>query len=252
MYSSSGRSRAQTRTVHLDAAASRGMVQPMTSSSRTVGRPREPDLDERILDAARTVYGDRGWSGFTVDEVARRAGVGKGSLYLRWPNKAALLVDAVRSAAPPLGNINMGNLEKDLQEFARQWMAFVQSIEGTMVTRLSMDRQANEELAAVIGERDYPDYIRSTRALVRRAVQRGEIDSGITPTLIADLVAGAITTHVRSTPPELAQIAHTEKYVTQLVSVVLRGVGYRDPSKADNSADDSTHNGGISGAPAIS
>jgi len=180
------------------------------------------------LDAARTVYGDRGWSGFTVDEVARRAGVGKGSLYLRWPNKAALLVDAVRSAAPSVGNINLGNLELDLREFARQWMAFVQSVEGSMISRLVMDRRSNEELAAVIGELDYPDYIRSTRALVRRAVERGEIEPGITPTLIADLVAGAITTHVRSTPPGLAKIAHTESYLTQLVDVVLRGVGYRD------------------------
>ena len=205
----------------------------MTTSSRTVGRPREPDLDGRVLDAARTVYGDRGWSGFTVDEVARRAGVGKGSLYLRWPNKAALLVDAVRSAAPPLGNINHGNLEADLREFARQWMAFVQSIEGTMVSRLIMDRQSNEELAAVIGEHDYPDYIRSTRALVRRAIDRREIDPDITPTLIADLVAGAITTHVRSTPPGLAEIAHTENYLSQLVAIVLRGVGYRHLPQQD-------------------
>ncbi|WP_327097608.1 TetR/AcrR family transcriptional regulator [Nocardia vinacea] len=205
----------------------------MTSSSRAVGRPRVPNLDERVLDAARTVYGDRGWSGFTVDEVAKRAGVGKGSLYLRWPNKAALLVDAVRSAAPSVGNINLGNLELDLREFARQWMAFAQSIEGLMTSRLLMDRQSNKELAEVIGELDYPDYIRATRALVRRAVERGEIDPGITPTLIADLVAGAITTHVRSTPAGLAKIAHTESYLTQLVDTVLRGVDYRSPSPED-------------------
>ena len=214
--------------------ANHGMVQAMTSSSRAVGRPRVPNLDERVLDAARTVYGDRGWSGFTVDEVAKRAGVGKGSLYLRWPNKAALLVDAVRSAAPSVGNINLGNLELDLREFARQWMAFAQSIEGLMTSRLLMDRQSNKELAEVIGELDYPDYIRATRALVRRAVERGEIDPGITPTLIADLVAGAITTHVRSTPPGLAQVAHTESYLTQLVNTVLRGVGYRNPSPEDS------------------
>lgn len=205
----------------------------MPLSPRTVGRPRQPDLDGRVLDVARTVYGDRGWSGFTVDEVARRAGVGKGSLYLRWPNKAALLVAAVRSAAPPLGNINLGNLEADLREFARQWMAFTRSIEGTMISRLIMDRHSNEELAAVIGEHDYPDYIRSTRALVRRAVERGEVDPGVTPTLIADLVAGAITTHVRSTPPGLAEIAHTERYLTQLVTTVLRGVGYRGFSEQE-------------------
>lgn len=201
--------------------------------SRSPGRPRLPDLDEQILDAARSVYGDRGWSGFTIDEVARRARVGKGSLYLRWPNKAALLVDAVRSAAPSVGSINLGSLELDLKEFARQWMAFVQSAEGWMVSRLVMDTQSNKELAEVIGPRDYPDYIRSTRRLVRRAVERGEIHPGITPTLIADLVAGAITTHVRSTPPALAKAANTEEYVMQLVDTVLLGVGYRSAGSSD-------------------
>lgn len=206
----------------------------MTSSPRTVGRPREPDLEERVLDAARKVYGVRGWSGFTVDEVARRAGVGKGSLYLRWPNKAALLVNAVRSAAPSVGNINLGNLELDLREFARQWMAFARSAEGMMVSRLAMDRQSNEDLAAFIGENDYPEYVRSTRALVRRAVLRGELDPGIKPTLVADLVVGAINTHVRNTPPGLAEVAHTESYLAQLIEIVLRGVEYHPPSLAES------------------
>ena len=38
---------------------------------------------------------DAGWAGFTMEAVARRAGVGKASLYLRWTTKEALLADAV-------------------------------------------------------------------------------------------------------------------------------------------------------------
>lgn len=180
-----------------------------------------------MLAAAREVYGERGWSGFTIDEVARRAGAGKGSLYLRWPDKGALLVAAVRSAVPSVGDIDRGCLEDDLREFARQWMAFVRSKDGSMTTRLWMDRQSHADLAEVLPADDYPAYIRSTRSLVRRAIKRGEIESGVSPAVVGDLVAGAITNHVRSTPEVLAGVAHTDAYVELVVAVVLRGVGYR-------------------------
>jgi DNA-binding transcriptional MerR regulator len=57
------------------------------------GRPRDPDLESRVLAAALRVYAEAGWSGFSFDAVARRAGVGKAPLYLRW--QSGQLVDFV-------------------------------------------------------------------------------------------------------------------------------------------------------------
>ncbi|MDB4966707.1 MAG: TetR family transcriptional regulator [Myxococcales bacterium] len=45
-----------------------------------------------ILDAARTVFAERGWSGFAMSEVAARSGVVKGTLYLYWPTREELLL----------------------------------------------------------------------------------------------------------------------------------------------------------------
>lgn len=64
------------------------------------GRPRDPAIAQRILDSALDVYAERGWAGLTMDEVARRAGVGKAALYLRQPSKEDLLVEAFDSATP--------------------------------------------------------------------------------------------------------------------------------------------------------
>src|SRR6185312_7064410 len=44
-----------------------------------------------ILTAARAHFGERGWAGFSMGEVAARAGVGKGTLYLYWPTRDELL-----------------------------------------------------------------------------------------------------------------------------------------------------------------
>lgn len=57
-------------------------------------RPLVPDRRARILDAARALILERGWPGTTVADVAARAGIGKGAVYLELPDKAAIL-DAV-------------------------------------------------------------------------------------------------------------------------------------------------------------
>ncbi|MCA5893418.1 TetR/AcrR family transcriptional regulator [Isoptericola sp. NEAU-Y5] len=57
-------------------------------------RPLVPDRRGRILDAARALMLERGWSRTTVADVAARAGIGKGAVYLELPGKAAIL-DAV-------------------------------------------------------------------------------------------------------------------------------------------------------------
>ena len=50
----------------------------------------------RSCTSALEEYTEHGWAGFTMDGVARRAGFGKSTLYLRWADKDALLTDAVR------------------------------------------------------------------------------------------------------------------------------------------------------------
>ena len=63
---------------------------------RRRGRPRDPQLEERALEATLAVFGERGWVGLTIDEVAARALVGKSSIYLRWKDKETLLAAALR------------------------------------------------------------------------------------------------------------------------------------------------------------
>src|SRR5256885_10177024 len=54
-------------------------------------RPRQ------ILDAALEVFGERGLAGARLEDIARRAGVSKGTIYLYFPNKEALFREVVRA-----------------------------------------------------------------------------------------------------------------------------------------------------------
>lgn len=72
-------------------------------------RPRNARSDAAILNAAVSLLRERGYAGLTLDEVARRADVGKSSLYSRFPDRAALAAAAVasmqRDLPPPTGEV---------------------------------------------------------------------------------------------------------------------------------------------------
>jgi AcrR family transcriptional regulator len=53
---------------------------------RKRGRPRDPSVDERVLQATREVVAEVGVCGASMSAIADRAGVGKPTIYLRWPN----------------------------------------------------------------------------------------------------------------------------------------------------------------------
>jgi AcrR family transcriptional regulator len=67
------------------------------------GRPPKdlaPEVDERILAAARDLFLARGLAGVSVEEIARRAKASKGTIYARFPTKEALFAAiAMRNAA---------------------------------------------------------------------------------------------------------------------------------------------------------
>ncbi|MGH3753653.1 MAG: TetR/AcrR family transcriptional regulator [Pseudonocardiaceae bacterium] len=67
----------------------------MTSSRNLGGRPRDPELDERILAATRQLLAERGYHGLSIDAVARAAGTTRPSVYLRFAGKENLATSAI-------------------------------------------------------------------------------------------------------------------------------------------------------------
>jgi AcrR family transcriptional regulator len=59
------------------------------------GRPRDPQVDQRITDATIDLLGEKRWPNVTADQIAERAGCGKAAIYRRWPNLARLVRDVV-------------------------------------------------------------------------------------------------------------------------------------------------------------
>src|SRR3954452_824138 len=83
------------------------------ATPRRRGAARTEELLRVTLDLAAEV----GYAGLTIEAVARRAGVGKHTVYRRWPSKAALLLDALsRVWTTDLDYHDTGDVRADLRE----------------------------------------------------------------------------------------------------------------------------------------
>ncbi|MEV6866098.1 TetR/AcrR family transcriptional regulator [Streptosporangium subroseum] len=74
------------------------MTEPSQPPSRGRGRPRDPETDAAILRVALEVFVERGVEGASIEQIAKRASVGKLTIYRRWDSKEKLLAQAIESA----------------------------------------------------------------------------------------------------------------------------------------------------------
>ena len=61
------------------------------------GRPRSPVVDQAILRAALELFIEHGVAGASIEKIAKRAGVGKTSIYRRWSSRETLLAQAIEA-----------------------------------------------------------------------------------------------------------------------------------------------------------
>ena len=97
------------------------------SSGATRGRPRSDQVDQAILHAASSLLVERGLDAMTIEEVAARAGVGKSSIYRRWPSKAHLVHEAVFPTSDATALPNTGSLAGDVREMVSRTAAVLTS-----------------------------------------------------------------------------------------------------------------------------
>lgn len=161
---------------------------------RSEDRPRE------ICAAALDVFAEKGFAAAKVDEIARRAGVSKGTLYLYFADKAELFRAVVRSAVSP-------NLDAMAAAVAASDLAFAEVYPmllarfAEMTTRVPVGAVAK----MVIGEsRNFPELARvwhdevvgkgvaAMTTIVERAQQRGEVVAGEARLYIFSMIAPLI------------------------------------------------------------
>ncbi|MEU6560753.1 TetR/AcrR family transcriptional regulator [Nocardia nova] len=159
------------------------------SSSAPLGRG--PKVRAAVLAATVDELSERGYAAFTIDNVAHRTGVHKTTVYRRWPDREALIAEALaESVAAEIPIPDTGSLDDDLRVLARGVVAWANSASGRAVLAVMVSTAAGLPAPPNSARHVFRDRIRQTLPVVTRAVARGEIPEGTDPAeLIKTLVA---------------------------------------------------------------
>ena len=167
-------------------------------STRSAGRPRDPAVGAAILTATRALLLEVGYASLSIDAVAARAEVGRPTIYRRYPNKAALVFEAVFGKTKANPDPDSGSLVSDLRQ-AYSWAVdeFAAPEARAALPGLVGDLTANPQLASLVrSEVIEPEYGR-VRAALERARQRGEIRPDADLTLAIDAFTGTALARVQ-------------------------------------------------------
>lgn len=140
---------------------------------------------ERILDAALDVFAEKGFADARLDDVAARAGVAKGTIYLYVPSKQALFEALIRSGiAVPIEAIEqrVAKLDLPIEAVLRLIFGFIrQEVLGTRrheIARLVITEAGRfPEIAEFYHREVVSRGMRMLRGVAERAALRGEIRS---------------------------------------------------------------------------
>ena len=158
------------------------------------GRPRDAGRDRAILAATLRILQEHGYGGLTIEGVAVAAGVGRPTIYRRWPSKPALVVAAlVDSNQLALPSPDTGSLRGDLIEVQRRQVELMNAPNARRITAgLVADLATDPELA----EKYVNDYLVPRRAIVWQVLQRhvdsGELDVDVDFAFVYDLLIGPL------------------------------------------------------------
>jgi AcrR family transcriptional regulator len=161
------------------------------------GRPRSARADEAIIDAVLDLVAEGNtFDAVSIEAVATRAGVGKATIYRRWPNKEALIVDAVSSIKGPIPGVRGESVREDLVTLLSQ------------VGRKRENRRAGRVMSCLLPELQRSTTLQNcyqavmeprreaTREVLRRGVRTGELRPDLDIELAVTVLTGPILAQV--------------------------------------------------------
>jgi AcrR family transcriptional regulator len=176
------------------------------------------------LETTAQLLDEGGFVALTIEEVALRAGVGKATIYRRWPTKGVLAFDAFEAsflAHQPLPDT--GTLRGDLLAALRAWIRTVKgTVTGRTLVGLIAEVQRDVALADVWKVRFVQPVRDHHRVLIERAIERGEISPETDPEITLDLLFGSAYHRLLQ-----SHLPLSDRFAQAVVTLIVSGLQAR-------------------------
>ena len=160
----------------------------------TVGRPRSDEAHEAILDAARDLLIEAGYDRLRLEHVAKRAGVGKATIYRRWSSKEELAEALLEQLASPHLTIpDSGDTRNELLQVVTNAIRGLAGSAFGPVVRALLSQIAINPL---LGDPFRESVVRTRRAqvsgVIERGIARGDLRDDADASVATELLVGPV------------------------------------------------------------
>jgi AcrR family transcriptional regulator len=175
----------------------RGAVEPEENRTGTqggsAGRPRSPRIQQAILKAAVDLVLESGFKALSMDAIAGRAGVGRMTIYRRWPNKAAIVMDAFVARVDP-GTLFLPakTYTESIRLQMRTMAKAFRGKDGVLIRALLAEAQFDPELAAAFRERWTMPRRKMAIAFFQQGIKKGFLRPDTDPNAMIDVLYAPI------------------------------------------------------------
>ena len=191
--------------------------------ARRPGRPRSERAERAILDAALELFGESGVGGVCIEAVAARAGVGKATIYRRWPGKEDLLLDALALLKSPLPEPGGASVREDLVAMLR--VMYRDAADPMRMRRYALLLGEGEKYPKIL-QRYKETVVEPRRDMIRSVLRRGTGTGELRPDIDVDvamwLLMGAVIARGKDGAEQI-----TDDYAERVVDEVLAGLAPR-------------------------
>jgi len=190
-----------------------------TCEAKTPGRPRCPVTHQNILQATRELVDEIGFGNLTIEGIAARAGVGKTTIYRRWPNKSSIVMDAFFEDISPVASFpDTGNIREDIRRQMRKLIKELNGPTGCKVATLMANGQFDKEMAEAFRARWIEQRRCEALDVIKRGIEKGEIRNDADPEVLVDALYGPIYFRLLSGHAPL-----TQQFADELANLVIGG-----------------------------
>ncbi|MCJ2165329.1 MULTISPECIES: TetR/AcrR family transcriptional regulator [unclassified Pseudodesulfovibrio] len=185
-----------------------------------IGRPRSEKAQEAILNATHDLLHETKGTALTIEAIAKRAEVGKPTIYRWWPTLADIVLETLlRQAETDIPVPPFDSLRATLRRFLGQSIRSLVDGNGVHLRFLMAQAQKDEAFR----QRFRDNFVAKRRAALNsiflRAAEQGQLGPGDNPELLVDIVFGAMWYRLLT-----GHAVMDEAFAEELTELVVRSV----------------------------
>lgn len=189
-----------------------------TAANRKAGRPRSEQARQSITDATNKLLLHMSVRDISIEAIAKKAGVGKTTIYRWWPNKVAIVLEAISGPmnvlpAPVSGENAKDLLVRQIERFGR----LSRGRGGKVIAEVFAEAQGNADMLNMFYQNFMLQHEEILANIIDQGKKSGEFRNDLDTGMAVDMVYGAVFYRLMSNSAAMEQ-----GFIDQLVMDSLR------------------------------